>query len=99
LPNHLAPPPRSVVSRVAAILSTFLSGGSHSVTDWARSTPGRGIWFGRNRAHRIITFESAKEELAEGRTSSGCPAPILPRSATAAGKAEAGSLRDSGRAT
>jgi NADH dehydrogenase len=45
----------------------------------------RGIWFGHNRAHRIITFESAKEELAEGRTPSGRPVPILPVSATAAG--------------
>lgn len=36
--NHLAPPPRSVVSRITAILSTFLSGGSHSVTEMARLT-------------------------------------------------------------
>jgi NADH dehydrogenase len=49
----------------------------------------RGIWFGHNRAHRIITFESAKEELAEGRTPSGRPVPILPVSATAAGMVEA----------
>jgi NADH dehydrogenase len=38
----------------------------------------RGIWFGHNRAHRIITFETARDELAEGRTASGRPAPIMP---------------------
>jgi DNA-binding IclR family transcriptional regulator len=37
LPNHLAPP-RSVVSRITAILSTFLTGRSHSVTEIARLT-------------------------------------------------------------
>src|SRR3954453_10192599 len=36
--NHPAPPPRSLVSRVKAILSTFLSGDSHSVTEIARLT-------------------------------------------------------------
>jgi DNA-binding IclR family transcriptional regulator len=49
VPNHSAPPPRSLVSRVTApprslvsrvtaILSTFLSGDSHSVTEIARLT-------------------------------------------------------------
>jgi DNA-binding IclR family transcriptional regulator len=38
LPNHLATPSRSVVSRITAILSTFLCGGSHSVTEMARLT-------------------------------------------------------------
>jgi IclR family acetate operon transcriptional repressor len=38
VPNHPAPPPRSLVSRVTAILSTFLSGDSHSVTEIARLT-------------------------------------------------------------
>jgi NADH dehydrogenase, FAD-containing subunit len=42
---------------------------------WARA-----IWFGHNRAHRIITFESAKEELVQGHTRAGRPAPILPPS-------------------
>lgn len=37
MPNHLAPP-RSVVSRIAAILSTFLTGDTHSVTEMARLT-------------------------------------------------------------
>jgi NADH dehydrogenase len=61
-------------------------------------TWGRAIWFGHSRAHRIITFETAEEELAEGRTPSGRPAPIMPRSATAAARAEAGSLPDAGKA-
>jgi NADH:ubiquinone reductase (H+-translocating) len=42
----------------------------------------RGIWFGHSRAHRIITFESARDDIAEGRTASGRPAAILPLSAT-----------------
>jgi DNA-binding IclR family transcriptional regulator len=36
--NQLEPPPRSAVSRITAILSTFLTGGSHSVTEMARLT-------------------------------------------------------------
>jgi DNA-binding IclR family transcriptional regulator len=36
--DRLAPPPRSLVSRIAAILSTFLSGNAHSVTEIARLT-------------------------------------------------------------
>jgi NADH dehydrogenase len=43
---------------------------------WARA-----LWFSHNRGHRIITFEGAKEELAEGRTLSGRPSPIMPRPA------------------
>ena len=38
MPNHLEPPPRSAVSRITAILSTFLSGTVHSVTEIARLT-------------------------------------------------------------
>ena len=38
MPNQLEPPPRSAVSRITAILSTFLTGGSHSVTEMARLT-------------------------------------------------------------
>jgi DNA-binding IclR family transcriptional regulator len=38
LPNHIAKPPRSVVSRLAAILLTFRSGGSYSITEIARLT-------------------------------------------------------------
>jgi len=38
VPNQLEPPPRSAVSRITAILSTFLTGRSHSVTEMARLT-------------------------------------------------------------
>jgi DNA-binding IclR family transcriptional regulator len=38
VPSQLKPPPRSAVSRITAILSTFLTGGSHSVTEMARLT-------------------------------------------------------------
>ena len=47
-----------------------------TVYTWARA-----LWFSHNRGHRIITFESAREELAEGRTAAGRPSPILPRKA------------------
>jgi NADH dehydrogenase len=43
---------------------------------WVRS-----LWFSRNRGHRIITFESARDDIAEGRTTAGRPSPILPRRA------------------
>ncbi|HWM56454.1 MAG TPA: IclR family transcriptional regulator C-terminal domain-containing protein [Pseudonocardia sp.] len=36
--HRLEPPPRSAVSRITAILSTFLTGRSHSVTEMARMT-------------------------------------------------------------
>jgi NADH dehydrogenase len=39
----------------------------------------RALWFSQNRGHRIITFEGARAELDEGRTLSGRPSPILPR--------------------
>jgi IclR family acetate operon transcriptional repressor len=38
LPNQPAPPPRSLVSRITAILSTFVSGESHTVTEIAHMT-------------------------------------------------------------
>jgi DNA-binding IclR family transcriptional regulator len=38
VPNQLEPPSRSAVSRITAILSTFLTGDSHSVTEIARLT-------------------------------------------------------------
>ncbi len=38
MPNQLEPPSRSAVSRITAILSTFLTGDSHSVTEIARLT-------------------------------------------------------------
>ncbi len=41
----------------------------------------RGIWFGHSRAHRIITFETARDDIAEGRTSAGRPAPVMPLAA------------------
>jgi NADH:ubiquinone reductase (H+-translocating) len=52
---------------------------------WARA-----LWFSHNRGHRIITFESAREELAEGRTAAGRPAPIVPGTTRAAGGPAAG---------
>src|SRR4051812_7773392 len=53
-----------------------------TVYTWLRS-----LWFSRNRGHRIITFEGAREELAEGRTTAGRPSPILPRKAAPDGAA------------
>ena len=41
---------------------------------WARA-----LWFSQNRGHRIITFEGARAELAEGRTLSGRPSHTRPR--------------------
>jgi DNA-binding IclR family transcriptional regulator len=38
LPDRLVPPPRSLVTRIVAILSTFLTGKSHSITEVARLT-------------------------------------------------------------
>jgi NADH:ubiquinone reductase (H+-translocating) len=52
---------------------------------WARA-----LWFSHNRGHRIITFESAREDLAEGRTAAGRPAPIVPGTTRAAGSPAAG---------
>ena len=51
-----------------------------TIYTWARA-----LWFSHNRGHRIITFESAREDLAEGRTASGRPAPILPSTTRAVG--------------
>jgi NADH dehydrogenase len=48
---------------------------------WARA-----LWFSKNRGHRIITFESAKTDVTEGRTTAGRPRPILPRAAPATGE-------------
>ncbi len=50
---------------------------------WARA-----LWFGHNRAHRVITVDTAKKDVAEGRLPSGRPTPILPLSATAAAAAK-----------
>ena len=50
---------------------------------WARA-----IWFGHSRAHRVITVDTAKKDVAEGRLPSGRPTPILPLSATAAAAAK-----------
>ncbi len=44
-----------------------------TIYTWAR-----GLWFGHSRAHRIITFESAREEVSEGKMASGRPAAIVP---------------------
>ena len=47
---------------------------------WARA-----LWFSHNRGNRIITFESARKDLTEGRTASGRPAPIVPSTTRAVG--------------
>jgi NADH dehydrogenase len=47
-----------------------------TVYTWARA-----LWFSKNRGHRIITFETARDDIAEGRTAAGRPSPILPRAA------------------
>src|SRR4051794_19627902 len=44
-----------------------------TVFSWMRS-----LWLSENRAHRVITFDSAARQT-EGRTASGRPAHILPR--------------------
>jgi NADH dehydrogenase len=59
---------------------------------WARA-----LWFSHNRGHRIITFESARTDLASGRTASGRPAPILPRPTKVTDAPVSGSLRDASR--
>jgi len=41
---------------------------------WARA-----LWFSHNRGHRIITFETSREELTDGRTAAGRPSHTLPR--------------------
>ena len=46
----------------------------------AMYTWARGIWFGHNRGHRIITFEESNRELNEPYMSSGRLVPILPMS-------------------
>ena len=48
---------------------------------WARA-----LWFSHNRGHRIITFESARGDVTEGRTAAGRPKPIIPST----GRIEAG---------
>ena len=59
---------------------------------WARA-----LWFSHNRGHRIITFDSARNELASGRTSAGRPAPILPRPTKVTEAPVSDSLRDVSR--
>jgi NADH:ubiquinone reductase (H+-translocating) len=44
-----------------------------TIYTWAR-----GLWFGHSRAHRIITFESARDEVSEGKMTSGRPSTIVP---------------------
>jgi NADH:ubiquinone reductase (H+-translocating) len=38
----------------------------------------RALWLTHNRGNRIITYETAHDELTEGRTLAGRPAPVLP---------------------
>jgi NADH dehydrogenase len=40
----------------------------------------RALYVSKNRGHRVITFEQAQHRLEEGRTRSGRPSAILPRS-------------------
>jgi NADH:quinone reductase (non-electrogenic) len=46
-----------------------------TIYTWAR-----GVYFSKNRGHRIITYEQAHNTVGEGMTRSGRPSPILPRS-------------------
>jgi NADH dehydrogenase len=39
----------------------------------------RALWFSKNRGNRVITFETAHDDIAEGRATAGRPSPILPR--------------------
>ena len=64
MPNYLAQPPRSLISRITAILSTFLSGRSHSVTEMARLT---GLPL--STTHRLVADLAAWQLLQ--RTSDG----------------------------
>jgi NADH dehydrogenase len=59
-----------------------------TVYTWARA-----LWFSKNRGHRIITFESAKNDVTEGRTAAGRPAPILPRTTPGADSTATGPPR------
>ena len=52
---------------------------------WARA-----LWFSHNRGHRIITFESARGDVTEGRTAAGRPKPIIPRTGRIEGGAADG---------
>jgi NADH:ubiquinone reductase (H+-translocating) len=59
---------------------------------WARA-----LWFSQNRGHRIITFETSREELAEGRTAAGRPSHTLPRATPTADSTASGRPRSVGR--
>jgi NADH dehydrogenase len=59
---------------------------------WARA-----LWFSQNRGHRIITFETSREELAEGRTAAGRPSHTLPRTTPTADSTASGRPRSVGR--
>jgi NADH:ubiquinone reductase (H+-translocating) len=59
---------------------------------WARA-----LWFSQNRGHRIITYESSRDDLAPGRTVAGRPAPIMPRPTEVTDPAASSSLREAGR--
>jgi NADH dehydrogenase len=49
-----------------------------TIYTWARA-----LYLSKNRGHRIITYEQASHKVAEDRTATGRPAPILPRSSPA----------------
>jgi NADH:ubiquinone reductase (H+-translocating) len=59
---------------------------------WARA-----LWFSHNRGHRIITFETSREELAGGRTAAGRPSHTLPRTVPVADSTATGPPRSVGR--
>jgi len=49
-----------------------------TVYTWARA-----LYFSKNRGHRIITYEQASYRIAEDRTRTGRPSPIMPRTSRA----------------
>jgi NADH dehydrogenase len=59
---------------------------------WARA-----LWFSQNRGHRIITFETSRQELVEGRTAAGRPSHTLPRATPTADSPAGGQPRNVGR--
>jgi|tagenome__1003787_1003787.scaffolds.fasta_scaffold20983137_5 NADH dehydrogenase len=55
-----------------------------TIYTWARA-----LWFSHNRAHRIITYETARDDVSEGRNLAGRPKPILSREAASQRKQQA----------
>src|SRR3954467_14003532 len=59
---------------------------------WARA-----LWFSHNRGHRIITYETSREDLAGGRTAGGRRSHTLPRTVPVADSTATGTPRNVGR--